>query len=475
MNLPPLPPQDDDPIITQFEPQDGQWGLTEDNINRIDPETGYTILHNYCEYINSTPFEVYRYLIETKGCDVNVQDNNNETPLLIALFYFNPNNGSNLTILTYLLSQNKFNGNIKGQYGYTILHWACYYINILPVDVFKVLIETMGCDVNAQDDDKDTPIHFALRCFDPNDGGDITVLRYLLTQRNTNVNTKGENGRTLLHSACFEINNLSIDVFKLLIDTMGCDVNVQNDDNDTPLHLALRYFDPNDGGDMTVLMYLLNQNGVNGNIKGVDGNTILHYACGNINNLPLDIFEVLLETVGCDVNIQNNDNDTPVHLAFSSFNQYAGGNITVLTYLLTQKGVDVNIKGHNGNTLLHTACEKMNRLPLDVFKFLIETMGFDVNAQDDDNNTPIQNALCCFDPDYGDINVLTYLLNQNNVNLNIKNEKGCNLLHTTCINTLPSNRRSVELDAEYDTVFCQIVEMIAERCIQQVLDENNLE
>jgi hypothetical protein len=71
--------------------------------------------------------------------------------------------------------------------------------------------------------------------------------------------------------------------------------------------------------------------------------------------------------------------------------------------------------------------------------------------------------------------VLAYLINQNNVNLNIKNEKGCNLLHTTCINNLPSYRRSVELDAENDTVFCQIVEMIAERCIKQVLDETNLE
>jgi ankyrin repeat protein len=135
MNFTPLPPQDDDPIITQFRPQDGQWGLTEDNINRIDPETGYTILHNYCEYINTTPFEVYRYLIETKGCDVNVQDNNKDTPLPYALFYFNPNNGSNITILTYLLSQNKFNGNIKGQYGNTILHTACYYINKLPIDI----------------------------------------------------------------------------------------------------------------------------------------------------------------------------------------------------------------------------------------------------------------------------------------------------------------------------------------------------
>jgi hypothetical protein len=54
MNLPP-PPQDDDPIITQFKPYYDQWELTDNNINRIGPETGHTILHNYCCYINTTP------------------------------------------------------------------------------------------------------------------------------------------------------------------------------------------------------------------------------------------------------------------------------------------------------------------------------------------------------------------------------------------------------------------------------------
>jgi ankyrin repeat protein len=315
MNLPP-PPQHDDPIITQFEPRGGQWELNDDNIQRIDPRTGHTILHNYCHHINTTPLEVWRYLIKTKGCNVNVQDNHNDTPLHKAFFYFNPN-------------------------------------------------------------------------------GDIAVLMYLLTQTNTNVNTKGYNGETLLHLACQHLNYLPLDIFKVLIEKHGCDVNVQNKDNNTPLHRALRYFNPNDGGDIKVLHYLLSQKGVNANIKGWNGYTILHWACNNINNLPLDVFKLLIETHGADVNVQDKSNNTPAYLAFREFQPRNGG----------------------------------------------------------------------------DINVLTYLLNQNNVNLNIQNEEGRNLLHTTCINTLPSNRCSVELDAEYDTVFCQIVEVIAERCIQQVLDE----
>jgi len=100
MNLPP-PPQDDDPIITQFKPVKGQWELNDENIQRVDPETGNTILHNYCKCINTTPVEVYRYLIETKGCDVNAQDKSKDTLLHWAVRYFNPNKGGDINVLTY--------------------------------------------------------------------------------------------------------------------------------------------------------------------------------------------------------------------------------------------------------------------------------------------------------------------------------------------------------------------------------------
>jgi len=554
INLLPPPPQDDDPIITQFRPVEGQWELNDDNIKRIGPTTGETILNNYCQYINTTPIEVYRYLIETKGCNINVRGNDTgNTPLHRAFEYFNPDNddelGDSITVLRYLLSQcdieaniedehgytvlhyackninnlpldvfkvmietygldvnaqdvcndtpihsalDRFNpqwggdinvltylfnqmgidGNIKGQWGFNLLHYACNNINALPIDIFKVLIETMGCDVNAQNDDNDTPIHSAFRSFDPNDGGDINVLHYLLSQKGVNANIKGDYDYTILHTACDNIKRLPLEIFKLLIETMGCDINAQANYNDTPIRRALYFFDPNNGGDITVLTYLLNQKGVNVNFKGKDGDTILHWACDNIKRLPLEIFKILLETVGCDINAQANNNDTPIHRALYFFDPNDGGNITVLTYLLSQKSVNGNIKGKDGYSLLHTACQKINNLPLDIFKLLIETHGLDVNAQDDYNNTPVCLAFRAFNPrNGGDITVLTYLINQNNVNLNIQNEEGRNLLHTTCINNLPSYRRSVELDAENDTVFCQIVEMIAERCIQQVLDK----
>jgi len=144
---PPQPPQDDDPIITQFIPGYSQWELNDKNIKRIDPETGKTILHNYCEKINFTPLGVYRYLVETKGCDINVVDRHRNTPLHGAIGYFTSNN--DITVLHYLLGRKDVNVNIKGQHGYTLLHVACNNLISLPLETFRLLIETMVFDINT--------------------------------------------------------------------------------------------------------------------------------------------------------------------------------------------------------------------------------------------------------------------------------------------------------------------------------------
>jgi ankyrin repeat protein len=184
------------------------------------------------------------------------------------------------------------------------------------LDIFKVLIETHGADINLQDNIDDTPLHYAIRYYNPSQGGDIAVLMYLLNQKGVNVNIEGRYGYTLLHTACDNINTLPIDIYKVLIETHGCNINAQDRYDNTPLHIALFNFDPNqDGGEISVLQYLLNQKNVDVNIKGQNDTTLFHVACININNLLLDVFEVLMETLGCDVNVQDNYNNIPLHNA----------------------------------------------------------------------------------------------------------------------------------------------------------------
>jgi hypothetical protein len=72
-------------------------------------------------------------LIEKHGCDINVLDRDDNTPLHLAFHSLNPNNDNNITLFAYLINQNNFNLNIKDQDGYTFLHLACI-CNILDLD-----------------------------------------------------------------------------------------------------------------------------------------------------------------------------------------------------------------------------------------------------------------------------------------------------------------------------------------------------
>jgi len=64
---------------------------------------------------------------------------------------------------------------------------------------------------------------------------------------------------------------------------------------------------------------------------------------------------------------------------------------------------------------------------------------------------------------------LAYIINQKGVNVNIQDKMGHNLLQYACINNIAGKLRG--LNTESDTTLCQIIEIIVERCVQQVLDE----
>jgi ankyrin repeat protein len=271
-----------------------------------------------------------------------------------------------------------------------------------------------------------------------------------------------------------------------LIETKGGDVNMLDTDSMTPIHIALRDFEPNYGGHFAVLAYLLDQKGINSTIKGQYGHTLLHLACQNINKLTIDIFKCLVETHHCDLNVLDEDGNTPLYYALQLFKLHLGNDIAIFTYLLSQDNIEINIKCGDGRTLLHTACLNINELPLDAFKCLIETQLADVNVLDTDNNTPLRIAIERFDPNCGgDITVLNYLIDQNGVNVNLIDQPRGTLLHLVCIRNLgpcasrysrvpsrPGIRRNPRENA--DTFWSHIVEIIVQKSLQLVVDEISL-
>ena len=154
----------------------------------------------------------------------------------------------------------------------------------------------------------------------------------------------------------------------------------------TPLHEAAL------SGDLDRARELLETGGYcnNVNYRGYYGQTPLHNACrrGHLHSACaggcVALVRTLLHDHNADVNAQDNDNNTPLHVAA------ANGKEDVALALINEFGCDTNIRGSEyGRTVLHSACEGGC---VALVKTLIRDHNADVNAQDDDNNTPLHYA-----------------------------------------------------------------------------------
>jgi ankyrin repeat protein len=95
------------------------------------------------------------------------------------------------------------------------------------LEKIEVMIKSGLADVNANDEDENTPLHFA-------SARNLIELAKLLIERGADVGAKDNGGWTPLHDASEEDN---IEIAKLLIDA-GADVNAKRNNGWTPLHLA---------------------------------------------------------------------------------------------------------------------------------------------------------------------------------------------------------------------------------------------
>jgi ankyrin repeat protein len=132
------------------------------------------------------------------------------------------------------------------------------------------------------------------------------------------------------------------DVVELLLE-YGANVNVQDNDKKTPLHIACCKND-------FKIAELLLEHGANVNVQSKKGgNTPLHYACrrGNVETVKL-----LLE-YGADVNVQNKDEVTPLHIVCKR------NNIEIVELLL-KEDANINVQEEYGDTPLCKACRKGN-------------------------------------------------------------------------------------------------------------------
>ena len=351
-------------------------------------EDGDLLLHIACQWGD---VGIVRYLVCDQYCDVNVWNNNSDSPLSIACYC------KSLDIIKFLLQQkcDTMVHNKKGQSPQTIplnedgdllLHIACQWGDI---DNVTYLVCEQHCDVNVRNKNVDSPLSIA--CYYKH----FDIINFLLHQRcDTRVQNNGgqspqtiplnEDGDLLLHIACQWRND---GILYYLIHKQRCDTRVQNKKGQIPQTL------------------LLNEN----------GDVLLHIVCtwGD-----LDIVKNLIRQQHCDINVCNSNGDTLLHVSCQ------GENLDILKYLITEHHCDVNVRNMNKDSLLHVACQGKS---LSIVKYLITEQNSDVNTLNSRKSAPLHVAIVSCQP-----STALYLLRLKKCDPTLRDSDGNTPLHLAC-------------------------------------------
>ena len=113
------------------------------------------------------------------------------------------------------------------QYHNTPLHLASLYGHL---DIVRYLVEQRNCDVNCRNKYKTTPLHFAAY------KGRLHIVQYLIIERGCDPMCRGRYGAPPLHSACLDGR---LAVVKYLLEDVKVDSSCRDVNNSTPLHIAV--------------------------------------------------------------------------------------------------------------------------------------------------------------------------------------------------------------------------------------------
>uniref|UniRef100_A0A8D0GVB4 RING-type E3 ubiquitin transferase n=1 Tax=Sphenodon punctatus TaxID=8508 RepID=A0A8D0GVB4_SPHPU len=238
------------------------------------------------------------------------------------------------------------------------------------VEVMKILLQAHA-NIDLRDEEGDSALHYAAF-------GNQAEVASVLVSKGANTDLLNNAKCTALYVA---VNKGFTEVVRVLCEH-NCDVNFPDSYGDTPLHYAITADSksiieiltevPNI--DFTVQnrpgFNLLHHSALKGNklaikkilararqlvdAKKEDGFTALHLAA--LNNHK-EAAEILIKEGRCDVNLKNNRNQTPLHLAVTQ------GHME-LVQLLVSEGCDVNAEDEDGDTAMHIVLERQQLMSI---------------------------------------------------------------------------------------------------------------
>ena len=390
-----------------------EWLLTRANCNpNLRDKDGNTPLHTASR---NGHLECVKLIVETR-VDLNIRNKNKQT----AIFMANVNGHSD--IVEWLLTRANCNPNLRDKDGNTPLHTASHNGHL---ECVKLIIETstVRVDLNLRNINKQTALHLA------SENGHKNIAEYLLTRSKCNPNIQDDDGNTPLHIATWKGD---LELVKLVVEssTVSIDPDVFNHHKQTALHMACknRYKD--------IVEYMLTHTKCNPNVQHIYGNTPLHIASRDGYG---ECVKLIIETstVSVDPNLTNINNQTALHLACEN------GHRNIAEYLLAHSKCNSNIQDDNGNTPLHIASQDGYG---ECVKLIIETstVRVDLNLRNINKQTALHLA-----SENGHKNIAEYLLTRSKCNPNIQDDDGNTLLH---IATWKGDLELVKLVVESSTV-----------------------
>ncbi len=396
-------------------------------------------------------FKVVKILLDNKA-DINAKDSSGQTMMHLAAI-----KGDSMVIK--LLLDNKANMDAQDLQGQTPLHHAIMQNKLLVVkrpvavpkyssgqtalppvtnefkgshsDIIKLLLDN-NADINAQNNNKQTPLHLAVM------KGAITVITALLAYRadtlikiiKADINAQDHQGQTALHLAVMKGD---IELIKMLL-ANNAFIDVQDHQGQTALHLAVMK------GNFEVIQELLSHKG-NVNVEDSVRKTPLdyvkdddlvattHYAIKANNSEAVEVLSIrlsynqhsinsqdplgrtLLHTAFMEgnfvairkllyykpnINLKDKEGLTPLKLAHEAgklltilYQAIENGNNTIMQILLDYQPDIINNKDSTKSTPLHYAASRSKFLPM------VELLNrkADVNAKDRDERTPLHLAI----------------------------------------------------------------------------------
>uniref|UniRef100_A0AAF5DA06 FYVE-type domain-containing protein n=1 Tax=Strongyloides stercoralis TaxID=6248 RepID=A0AAF5DA06_STRER len=274
------------------------------HLGAVQPETNETLLHTFASSTSMTDGMLKWATSQINKMDfVNQLDNKGRTPLFIAI------DKNNKPIIDLLLKNDQ-------------------------------------CDVNISNIDKVTPLEVCL--FEIKD---LDICEKLV-QKGANINSNNGMGQSLLHIA---VMNMNIEAAKF-ITSHNCDVNILNNEGETPLHILLKYKNNHGLNEiLEMLQYLINDTS-NLTIQDNDNlDTVIH--------LAVDKIEILqkFSNYKLDLTIINCNQESPLKKALIN-NHFPSSK------LLIDLGSDINEKNKDEESLLVLALKEKN---CEMAKFLI--------------------------------------------------------------------------------------------------------